>query len=215
METIVLEIHNTPWGEHFCYVMGKADNLHPFKDWRRHTGEKVFHVSPFIDMDIRYDWRFRLPGDTLGVHIIDYQKDSKLFDATLALRRRSLHRRALTRLLLIYPAMTIKVVTLIYWQALKTDPEKNPFLYPSEKRRMTLGKDIHMTDFIIPAEAPHLDELKTGKLDRFARLTVLSVMKKLKFGRIRIIEDPDQHSVWWRQSLGIAGQHSRPSPKFL
>ncbi|MFC1875712.1 class I SAM-dependent methyltransferase [Thermodesulfobacteriota bacterium] len=51
-----------------------------------------------------------------------------------------------------------------------------------------------MTDFIIPAEAPDLDELKTGKLDRFARLTVLSVMKKLQFGRIRIIEDPDQHS---------------------
>ena len=76
---------------------------------------------------------------------------------------------------------------------LETDPEKNPFLYPSEKKRMTLEKDIHMTDFIIPAEAPDLDELKAGKLDRFARLTVLSVMKKLKFGRIRIIEDHDQH----------------------
>ena len=62
VETIVLEIHNTPWGEHFCYVLGKKDNLHPFDGWRRHTGKKVFHVSPFIDMDIRYDWRFRLPG---------------------------------------------------------------------------------------------------------------------------------------------------------
>ena len=59
---------------------------------------------------------------------------------------------------------------------------------------MTLGKDIRMTDFIIPAEAPDLVKLKAGKLDRFARLTVLSVMKKLKFGRIRIIEDPDQYT---------------------
>jgi len=134
VETIVLEIHNTPWGENFCYVMGKADNLHPFKDWRRHTGRKVFHVSPFIDMDIHYDWRFRLPGDTLGVHIIDYQKGSKLFDATLKLRRRSLHRRALTRLLLIYPAMTIKVVTLIYWQALKLILKKTPFYTHPEKK---------------------------------------------------------------------------------
>jgi len=49
-----------------------------------------------------------------------------------------------------------------------------------------------MTEFIIPAEAPHLDELKTGKLERFARLAVLSVLEKLKFGRIRIIEDQDQ-----------------------
>jgi len=59
---------------------------------------------------------------------------------------------------------------------------------------MTLGKDILMTDFIIPAEAPDLDELKAGKLDRFARLTVLSILNNLKFGRIRIIEDHDQHN---------------------
>jgi len=51
-----------------------------------------------------------------------------------------------------------------------------------------------MTDFIIPAEAPDLDELKTGKLDRFARLTVLSILNNLKFGRVRIIEDHDQHN---------------------
>ncbi|MBW2514498.1 MAG: class I SAM-dependent methyltransferase [Deltaproteobacteria bacterium] len=49
-----------------------------------------------------------------------------------------------------------------------------------------------MTDFIIPAEAPHLDELKAGNLERLARLTVLSVLEKLKFGRIRIIEDQSQ-----------------------
>ena len=136
VETIVLEIHNTPWGEHFCYVLDKTENLHPFNGWRRHTGEKVFHVSPFIDMNIHYDWRFRLPGDTLGVHIIDYQKGSKLFDATLTLRRRSLHRRALTRLLLIYPAMTIKVVTLIYWQALRLILKKTPFFsHPKKEER--------------------------------------------------------------------------------
>jgi len=51
-----------------------------------------------------------------------------------------------------------------------------------------------MTNFIIPAEAPDLDELKAGKLDRFARLTVLSILNNLKFGRIRIIEDHDQHN---------------------
>jgi cyclopropane-fatty-acyl-phospholipid synthase len=49
-----------------------------------------------------------------------------------------------------------------------------------------------MTDLIIPAEAPRLDELKAGKLERLARLTVLSVLEKLKFGRIRIIEDQGQ-----------------------
>ncbi len=133
VETIVLEIHNTPWGEHFCYVLGAEDNIHPLKGWRRHTGAKIFHVSPFIDMDIHYDWRFRLPGEKLGVHIIDYQKESKLFDATLALERRPLNRQALSRLLLIYPAMTVEVVILIYWQALRLILKRTPFFTHPEK----------------------------------------------------------------------------------
>jgi len=127
VETIVLEVHNTPWGEHFCYVLDKKDDLHPMEEWRRHTDEKVFHVSPFIDMDIQYDWRFRLPGANLGVHIIDYQKGRKLFDATLKLKHRAFNRQELTRLLLLYPAMTMKVAILIYWQALRLVLKKTPF----------------------------------------------------------------------------------------
>ena len=50
-----------------------------------------------------------------------------------------------------------------------------------------------MTDFIIPAEAPNLDELEEGKLDRFARRTVLSVLNKLRFGRINIKDGNRRH----------------------
>ena len=39
-----------------------------------------------------------------------------------------------------------------------------------------------MTEFIIPAEAPTLHELKTSRLDNLARRTIFSVMNKLKFG---------------------------------
>jgi DUF1365 family protein len=97
VETIVVEIHNTPWGERHCYVLGADANEHPIEHWRRHRFQKAFHVSPFIDMDIAYDWRFRLPGDALSVHMIDYEKGEKLFDASLALQRRDITRRSLTR----------------------------------------------------------------------------------------------------------------------
>ena len=46
-----------------------------------------------------------------------------------------------------------------------------------------------MTEMIIPAEAPALDELKEGKFDHFARKAVFSFLKKLTHGRITIIED--------------------------
>ncbi|MDX2446089.1 MAG: hypothetical protein QNK29_02685, partial [Desulfobacterales bacterium] len=71
-----------------------------------------------------------------------------------------------------------------------------------------------MTDFIIPAEAPDLVELKTGRLDQFARLTVLSVMKKLKFGRIRMIEDLDQHSFGGDRASELQASIRIQHPRF-
>jgi len=132
--TIIVEIHNTPWSERHCYVLGAEQNEHPHKFWRRHQLAKSFHVSPFIDMDIQYDWRFRLPDDSIRVHMIDYEKGDKLFDASLALHRRPINRRALTRLLYRYPMMTVKVVTLIHWQALRLLLKRTPFFIHPKKR---------------------------------------------------------------------------------
>jgi len=134
VETIVVEIHNTPWGERHCYVLGAEQNEHPVKNWRRHQLAKSFHVSPFIDMDIHYDWRFREPDETLKVHMIDYQKREKLFDASLALHRQPITRAALTRVLIRYPMMTGKVVVMIYWQALRLVLKRTPFFSHPKKR---------------------------------------------------------------------------------
>jgi DUF1365 family protein len=127
VETIVVEIHNTPWRERHCYVLGADQNEHPVKYWRRHQFAKAFHVSPFIDMDIRYDWRFREPQNSLQVHMIDYQGGEKLFDASLALRRREITRATLNRMLIRYPVLTGKVIMMIYWQALRLVLKKTPF----------------------------------------------------------------------------------------
>jgi hypothetical protein len=127
VDTVVVEIHNTPWGERHCYVLGAGQNEHPVKSWRRHRFSKGFHVSPFIDMNIEYDWRFRDPGDVLSVHMIDYRDGDRLFDASLSLRRREISGKSLTRVLFQYPVMTGKVIFLIYWQALRLVMKRIPF----------------------------------------------------------------------------------------
>ncbi len=137
VETIVVEIHNTPWGERHCYVLGAEQNEHPIEDWRRHQFAKSFHVSPFIDIDIDYDWRFRLPDDAIRVHMIDYEKGEKLFDASLALQKHPINRQALTHVLLRYPVMTGKVVFLIYWQALRLLLKKTPVFTHPKKRELS------------------------------------------------------------------------------
>lgn len=137
VETIVVEIHNTPWGERHCYVLSAEQNEHPVKHWRRYRFAKAFHVSPFIDMNIRYDWRFRVPNDSLKVHMIDYQDEEKLFDASLALHRQEISLHSLTKMLIRYPMMTGKVVSMIYWQALRLILKRTPFFtHPKKKEPM-------------------------------------------------------------------------------
>ena len=51
-----------------------------------------------------------------------------------------------------------------------------------------------MTEMIIPSEAPALNELKERKLDHIARKAVLSLLTKLKHGRITLIEDNQPYS---------------------
>ena len=140
VETIIVEIHNTPWGEVHCYVLNREQNEHPIENWRRHRFAKVFHVSPFIDMNIDYDWRFREPGAAINVHMIDFENGSKLFDASLALKRREINRWALTDVLIKYPLMTAKVTAMIYWQALRLLLKKTPVFIHPKKRTLTGGK---------------------------------------------------------------------------
>jgi uncharacterized protein len=78
---------------------------------------KALHVSPFMGMDHRYEWRMTVPADTLSVHIASSHDGRLAFDATLALRRRELTRASLARVTARYPVGTPRTLALIYTQA--------------------------------------------------------------------------------------------------
>lgn len=118
LEAIVAEVNNTPWGEQHCYVLPQRMNAGK-NGHGRYFPEKVMHVSPFMEMDVDYDWRFNAPGQALTVHMENARRGRKMFDATLVLEREEINGRALARALTVYPLMTLRVVAAIYWQALK------------------------------------------------------------------------------------------------
>ncbi len=139
LQTILAEVRNTPWLEQHPYVLDSTLNEHPVPDWRRYRFKKAFHVSPFLDMDLDYDWRFRVPGRTINVHMRVLRDDQRMFDATLALQRRPLNRDALTRVLIVYPLMTLKVTMMIYWQALRL-VSKRTTVYTHPKKRTAINE---------------------------------------------------------------------------
>ncbi len=131
VEAILTEITNTPWGERHSYVLPRTADMNGVMRFRF---AKNFHVSPFMPMDQRYDWRFSPPGRRLAVHMENYDAAGMIFDATMSLRRRELTGVTLARALLVYPWMTAGVVTAIHWNALKLWLKGNPVYTHPERR---------------------------------------------------------------------------------
>jgi DUF1365 family protein len=132
LETIVAEVNNTPWGEQHCYVLSGGEPVGEAGVHRYELG-KAMHVSPFMPMDIDYDWRFSSPADALSVHMQNLRQGAKLFDATLTLTRTEIKGASLARVLVTYPWMTAKVMVAIHWQALKLWLKRVPFLVHPDK----------------------------------------------------------------------------------
>lgn len=136
LETIIVEIHNTPWGDVFCYVLdlkkSRKDNEQNSFDLK-----KIFHVSPFIDMDIEYRWSFEEPGEKLKVYMEDHKDGAILFQADLELQREQITGAKLARMLCLHPPMTMKVVAAIYWQAFRLWSKGAPFYsHPTKRTEM-------------------------------------------------------------------------------
>ena len=85
----------------------------------RQACDKVFYVSPFMDMALRYEFRVHPPGESIAVTVNVLDDTGLLLGASFAGDRRPLTDRVLLSAVLRSPFLGLKVVGGIHWEALK------------------------------------------------------------------------------------------------
>ena len=115
LAAILYEVNNT-FGQRHTYVIpvtsGQVETI-------TQRCDKTFYVSPFLDMDMTYDFRVVPPGPRIAVAVDGTRDGTRIITASFAGMRRSLTDAALLRAFFGHPGLSFAVVAGIHWEALK------------------------------------------------------------------------------------------------
>ncbi len=113
---IISEVRNT-FGSQYHYI---HHNHGAALSWPVECeADKRFHVSPFINMHQQYHFRFTQPSDHFSVLINEYQDDQLHLIASQTAKTEDLTNKGLLRAFFMMPMMSLKIITMIHWHALK------------------------------------------------------------------------------------------------
>ncbi len=115
LSAILYEVHNT-FGERHRYIVAADAADAPIA---RQECDKMFHVSPFMDMGMKYRFRVKLPAADLRIAITGSDAGGPLISAVQQGLRTPLSDTTLLRMFFAYPLVTFKVVAGIHFEALK------------------------------------------------------------------------------------------------
>jgi DUF1365 family protein len=85
----------------------------------RQQQDKLFYVSPFIEMAMRYHFRVSPPGHSVKLRILETDSEGPVLSAAFSGRRCGLTTAALLRSLFSLPLVTFKIIVAIHWEALR------------------------------------------------------------------------------------------------
>lgn len=112
LAVMIYEVRNTFGGRHSYLIPVDGEVVDQ-------SAGKVFHVSPFNEMDLRYRFLLSPPEENLRLFIQTSDADGPLLNASFQGARSEITDRKLLSLFFRYPLMTVKVIAGIHWEAIK------------------------------------------------------------------------------------------------
>lgn len=117
LRAVISEVNNT-FGERHAYV-SFHDDQRPITQDDVLTSRKIFHVSPFMEIEGRYEFRFAYGEEKIGVWIDYFDNQRKMLLTSMVGKRTSLDDKSLLICFFKYPLVTLKVIMLIHLHALR------------------------------------------------------------------------------------------------
>ncbi len=103
--------------------------------------KKYFYISPFVKADLPMDFELNVPSEHLDIKIDDFDEQGKFLYTVMSGKRRELTNGNLLLLTLKYPLITLKVIFLIHFHALRLWLKKVPFYEKTSDQH--LQKDMY------------------------------------------------------------------------
>lgn len=115
---VLAEVNNT-FGERHCYLVAHPDGR-PLREGQTLAARKVFHVSPFFDVRGHYRFRFHWSASRVLARIEYWESDvTEALRTSICGNALPWSERALARVLVTHPLMTVGLIGRIHIEALR------------------------------------------------------------------------------------------------
>lgn len=115
LAALIYEVHNTFKQRHSYLIAVPEAGNKPI----RQNCAKRFHVSPFLGMEMHYDFSVSAPDETVRIVVRGSDAHGDILVASLLGKRAALTDAALMRVFVTHPLLTLKVTFGIHWEALR------------------------------------------------------------------------------------------------